>query len=138
MADSDLVFLVAQVAVALVVVAICAFAFSSLSAAPKALDPKKKIKLTLIEKEEITHDVRRFRFSLPSKKHILGLPVGRHVSLSYTDDEGKLVARTYTPVSSDDEKGYVDFVLKVTTLSLSVPAGPDCTCNTCSHSHMPI
>jgi len=101
-----------QVLVALVVGVVCIFVLV-LPGAKVALDPKKKIKLVLIEKEEITHDVRRFRFSLPSAKHVLGLPVGKHISLSYNDDEGKLVSRTYTPVTSDDEVGYVDFVLKV-------------------------
>jgi cytochrome-b5 reductase len=71
------------------------------------------VQLTLAEKEEITHDVRRFRFTLPSPSHVLGLPVGKHITLSYNDNEGKLVSRTYTPVTSDDEVGYVDFVLKV-------------------------
>ena len=66
---------------------------------PIALDPKKKIQLTLIEKEELTKDVRRFRFALPSEKHVLGLPIGKHIMLSYTDGEGGNVGRTYTPVT---------------------------------------
>jgi cytochrome-b5 reductase len=44
---------------------------------------------------------------------VLGLPIGQHISLKFTDDEGKEVQRSYTPVSSNDEKGYVDFVIKV-------------------------
>lgn len=35
-------------------------------------DPQAKYNLPLIEKEEISHDTRRFRFGLPSKKHVLG------------------------------------------------------------------
>lgn len=35
-------------------------------------DPQAKYTLPLIEKEEISHDTRRFRFSLPSKDHVLG------------------------------------------------------------------
>ncbi|TMW60902.1 hypothetical protein Poli38472_000944 [Pythium oligandrum] len=88
--------------------------------APKTLQPPATegalpptVHLPLIEKEVLSHDTRRFRFGLPSDKHILGLPVGQHISLRYTDDEGKLVMRSYTPVSSDDAVGYVDLVVKV-------------------------
>ena len=38
----------------------------------------------LIEKEEISHNTRRFRFALPTKKHRIGLPIGQHISLKYT------------------------------------------------------
>ena len=78
-----------------------------------ALDPERWQAFKLIEKENISHDVRRFRFALPSKKHVLGLPIGQHISLKYVDNEGKEVQRSYTPVSSDDDKGFVDFVIKV-------------------------
>lgn len=79
----------------------------------KALkDPNEKYLLPLIEKEEISHDTRRFRFGLPSDEHILGLPVGQHIHLSANIKE-ELVIRSYTPVSSDDDKGYVDLVIKV-------------------------
>lgn len=75
-------------------------------------DPNEKYMLPLIEKEEISHDTRRFRFGLPSENHILGLPVGQHVHLSVTIND-EIVIRAYTPVTSDDDKGYVDLVVKV-------------------------
>jgi cytochrome-b5 reductase len=75
-------------------------------------DPNEKYLLPLIEKEEITHDTRRFRFELPSSEHILGLPIGQHIHLSAQID-GELVIRSYTPVTSDDDKGFVDLVVKV-------------------------
>lgn len=79
----------------------------------KALqDPNEKYLLPLIEKEEISHDTRKYRFGLPSKEHILGLPVGQHINLS-AQIKGELVIRSYTPVSSDDDKGFVDLVVKV-------------------------
>lgn len=43
-------------------------------------DSQAKYALPLIEKEEISHDTRRFRFGLPSEKHILGKSI-----LSYFD-----------------------------------------------------
>lgn len=69
--------------------------------------------LRLAEKEEITHDTRRFRFALPHAQHVLGLPVGQHITLRFTDGEGKICQRSYTPVSSNDAVGYVDLVVKV-------------------------
>lgn len=67
----------------------------------------------LIEIECVSHDVRRYRFALQSSKHILGLPIGQHISFKYVDTEGKDVIRSYTPVTSNDEVGYVDFVIKI-------------------------
>nr|XP_003224227.1 PREDICTED: NADH-cytochrome b5 reductase 2 isoform X2 [Anolis carolinensis] len=75
-------------------------------------DPNIKYPLPLIEREEISHDTRRFRFGLPSSEHILGLPVGQHVYIS-SKVAGNLVIRAYTPVSSDEVKGYVDLIIKV-------------------------
>lgn len=81
--------------------------------APKLLqDPDTKYSVELIEREEVSHDTRRFRFSLPSSEHILGLPVGQHIYLS-AQINGQLVIRPYTPVSSDDDKGFFDLVIKV-------------------------
>ncbi|XP_059392453.1 NADH-cytochrome b5 reductase 2 [Carassius carassius] len=80
---------------------------------PKTLlDPNAKYPLPLIEKEEITHDTKKFRFGLPSSSHILGLPIGQHVYLS-AKVNGNLAIRAYTPVSSDEDQGYVDLVVKV-------------------------
>ncbi|KAG9342314.1 hypothetical protein JZ751_016816 [Albula glossodonta] len=60
----------------------------------------------------ISHDTRKFRFALPSPEHILGLPIGQHIYLS-AKVNGVLVVRPYTPVSSDDDKGFVDLVVKI-------------------------
>uniref|UniRef100_A0A8I5KYU1 cytochrome-b5 reductase n=1 Tax=Homo sapiens TaxID=9606 RepID=A0A8I5KYU1_HUMAN len=73
--------------------------------------PDIKYPLRLIDREIISHDTRRFRFALPSPQHILGLPVGQHIYLSARID-GNLVVRPYTPISSDDDKGFVDLVIK--------------------------
>lgn len=76
------------------------------------IDPMVKYQLPLIEREEISHDTRRFRFGLPSEEHVLGLPIGQHINLIANID-GETVVRAYTPVSSDEHKGYVDLVIKV-------------------------
>lgn len=83
------------------------------SGAPRTLlEPNEKYYLPLIEKEEISHDTRRFRFGLPTPEHVLGLPVGQHIHLIASINE-ELVIRAYTPVSSDENLGYVDLVIKV-------------------------
>lgn len=43
------------------------------------------------------------------------LCTGQHIYLSARID-GALTVRPYTPVSSDDDKGFVDLVVKVRTL----------------------
>lgn len=49
------------------------------------------IDLKLIQREEISHDTRRFRFALPGgESQVLGLPVGQHISLSMKTPEGKV------------------------------------------------
>uniref|UniRef100_A0AAR2LA52 NADH-cytochrome b5 reductase n=1 Tax=Pygocentrus nattereri TaxID=42514 RepID=A0AAR2LA52_PYGNA len=75
-------------------------------------DPTVKYPLRLVDKEIISHDTRKFRFALKSPDHVLGLPVGQHIYLSAKID-GSLVVRPYTPVSSDDDKGFVDLVVKI-------------------------
>ncbi|NWZ59383.1 NB5R3 reductase, partial [Haliaeetus albicilla] len=86
-------------------------------------DRELKYALRLIDKEEVSHDTRRFRFALPSIDHILGLPVGQHIYLSARID-GALVVRPYTPVSSDRDKGFVDLVVKIYFRSVH-PKFPD-------------
>ncbi|RWS02368.1 NADH-cytochrome b5 reductase 3-like isoform X2 [Dinothrombium tinctorium] len=72
----------------------------------------KKYEVTLIEKEVITRNTRRFRFALPSNEYELGLNLGQHIYLStYIDD--KLVVRSYTPVSGQHVKGFFDLVVKI-------------------------
>lgn len=44
-----------------------------------ALNPKKKIPFELVEKIELSHNTRLFRFALQSPRHRLGLPVGQHM-----------------------------------------------------------
>ena len=60
----------------------------------------------------LTHDTRLYRFALQSPEHILGLPIGQHMWLS-ANIADKPCARAYTPVSSDDDVGFFDLVVKV-------------------------
>lgn len=79
---------------------------------PKLLkDPEQTYSVKLIEKENITHDTRRFRFEIP-EKHVLGLPTGKHISVLAQIGENQVI-RSYTPVSSDDDVGYFELVIKI-------------------------
>ena len=64
--------------------------------------------------DDVSADARVLRFALPSEKHVLGLPVGQHVRVSFADAvTGDVVTRPYTPITSDDDLGFVDFCVKV-------------------------
>lgn len=73
-----------------------------------ALDPAADVALTLVKKESISENTRKFTFALPSPEHVLGLPVGQHVEVKFGD-----TARPYTPVTGDATRGTVDLVVKV-------------------------
>lgn len=89
---------------------------------------KKRQTVTLIERKDLSHDVRLYRFALASPSQVLGLPVGKHVKLfcpnaagvkegewnGRPDEEvGKAeVERKYTPTSSDEDRGHFDLVIK--------------------------
>lgn len=58
--------------------------------------------------------VYRFKFGLPTQSHALGLPIGKHIVLRFTDAEGRPVSRQYTPISSDEiTRGYFELLVKL-------------------------
>ncbi|KAK4057340.1 NADH-cytochrome b5 reductase [Microbotryomycetes sp. JL221] len=75
-----------------------------------SLDPQKWQKYKLIDKIVVSPNTAIYRFALPGNK-VLGLPIGQHISVSATID-GKLIQRSYTPISSDDDKGFFDLLIK--------------------------
>lgn len=58
-----------------------------------AMDPKDFKPFSLIKKEVLSHDTRRFTFALQSPTTKLGLPIGQHISLRFRDSDGKNVQR---------------------------------------------
>lgn len=52
-----------------------------------------------------------YRFALPRANDILGLPIGQHVSIAATID-GKEIVRSYTPISSDLDRGQFSLLIK--------------------------
>jgi len=54
---------------------------------------------------------------------VIGLPIGSHITIAAKDTDGKDVMRPYTPVTDDNSKGYVDFVIKASRTH----SAPDCS-----------
>ncbi|RKF74271.1 NADH-cytochrome b5 reductase 1 [Golovinomyces cichoracearum] len=80
------------------------------------LQPKVFQEFELKEKTIISHNVAIYRFLLPSPKSILGLPIGQHISIAadikQPDGNVKEIVRSYTPISSDNQPGYFDLLVK--------------------------
>ena len=76
-----------------------------------ALSPKKWIDIELVQKVEISHEMRLFKFKLQFKEHRFGLPAGYHM-LTQARINDKLVMRACTPVSCDDDVGYFTLCVK--------------------------
>ncbi|KAF2743369.1 ferredoxin reductase-like protein [Sporormia fimetaria CBS 119925] len=85
----------------------------------KVLKPMEFQNFELQEKTILTHNTAIYRFKLPKPTDILGLPIGQHISLcienpAKLDKNGnpEKIMRSYTPISSDNEKGYFDLLIK--------------------------
>ncbi|KNE58566.1 hypothetical protein AMAG_04130 [Allomyces macrogynus ATCC 38327] len=65
----------------------------------------------LHSKTQISHNTAVYRFALPSPDMTFGLPIGQHISIKARIND-KDVQRSYTPVSSNDLKGYFDLLIK--------------------------
>ncbi|KAJ2821075.1 NADH-cytochrome b5 reductase [Coemansia erecta] len=76
-----------------------------------ALHPSEYRQFKLTKKVSLSHNTARYRFELPSPESTLGLPIGRHIQLMVEVD-GKQVARSYTPTSTDNDRGYFELVVK--------------------------
>jgi len=85
----------------------------SRSAPATGLTEKEYQKYQLVKKINVSHNTRLFRFALQTPDTILGLPIGKHISFRCSDEKNEEVLRSYTPVTSDDEKGYFEMVIKI-------------------------
>lgn len=76
------------------------------------LDPVTYKPLPLKTKTLIAPNVYRFTFALPKPDTLLGLPIGQHVTIK-AEVNGETVARSYTPVSNNADRGVLELVIKV-------------------------
>ncbi|KAJ7042530.1 ferredoxin reductase-like C-terminal NADP-linked domain-containing protein [Mycena alexandri] len=77
----------------------------------KVLDPTTWLEFPLAKKTIISPNTAIYRFSLANPNDYLGLPVGKHISVG-AEINGKEIVRSYTPISSDDQKGSFDLLIK--------------------------
>ncbi|CAJ1977994.1 unnamed protein product [Sphenostylis stenocarpa] len=77
------------------------------------LDPQNFKEFKLIKKTQLSHNVARFRFALPTPSSVLGLPVGKNILARGRDSKGEEVMRSYTPITLDSDVGYFELVVKM-------------------------
>jgi cytochrome-b5 reductase len=71
------------------------------------------ISLKLEEVEIVNHNSKRLRFRLPEDDMVSGLHVASAILTKFQPhDSDKPVVRPYTPISDEDEKGYLDLLVK--------------------------
>ncbi|KAJ2455631.1 NADH-cytochrome b5 reductase [Coemansia sp. RSA 2336] len=75
------------------------------------LHPSEYRRFKLTKKVQLSPNTARYRFELPHVESTLGLPIGRHIQVMVEVD-GKQVARSYTPTSTDNDRGYFELVVK--------------------------
>eukprot|EP01083_Nonionella_stella_P030698 84124_1 len=78
-----------------------------------ALCPREYRPFTLKKRREINHNTVFFRFALQNSTTQLGLPVGQHFRFRCTKENGDIVERDYTPISSDRDLGHFDLMIKI-------------------------
>jgi cytochrome-b5 reductase len=93
----------------------------TVGAAPKPLPPAvpaltgdgQWVDLKLTESVDISPNTKRLRFELPSEDHVSGLKVASCLLTKYKGpDDKKPTIRPYTPTTDEDERGYMDLIVK--------------------------
>ncbi|GFY98088.1 NADH:cytochrome B5 reductase 1 [Actinidia rufa] len=102
------------VAVALVAV-VAAVAYFSSKKPKGCLDPENFKEFKLVKKTQLSHNVAKFKFELPTPTSVLGLPIGKHMSCRGKDSQGEEVIKPYTPTTLDSDVGCFELVIKVFT-----------------------
>lgn len=86
-----------------------------------AAEPKKAflggdqgwLSLKVSEVENINHNTKRLRFALPESDQVSGLTITSAVLTKFkAEGAEKATLRPYTPTSDEDEKGFVDLIVK--------------------------
>ncbi|KAJ8491544.1 hypothetical protein OPV22_013265 [Ensete ventricosum] len=101
------------IAVAVVAVAAGAAYFFFGKKSKGSLDPDNFKDFKLVEKNQLSHNVAKFRFALPTPTSVLGLPIGQHISCRGKDNVGEEVIKPYTPTTLDSDVGYFELVIKM-------------------------
>lgn len=79
----------------------------------KVLSKTEFREFPLKEKIVLSHNTAIYRFALPRPTDVLGLPIGQHISLeAHIEGNEKPTVRSYTPTTSDNDKGHFDLLIK--------------------------
>ncbi|GMN39663.1 hypothetical protein TIFTF001_008890 [Ficus carica] len=100
-------------AVAIVAVGVGAVFLLSSRKPRGSLDPKNFKEFKLVKRTQLSHNVAKFTFELPTPTSILGLPIGQHISCRGKDGQGEEVMKPYTPTTLDSDVGYFELVIKM-------------------------
>lgn len=102
------------IAVALVAVVGATAYYYYLTKKPKGcLDPQNFREFELVKRTQLSHNVAKFKFALPTPMSVLGLPIGQHMSCRGKDSLGDEVVKPYTPTTLDSDVGYFELVIKM-------------------------
>ncbi|EDO16134.1 hypothetical protein Kpol_1070p17 [Vanderwaltozyma polyspora DSM 70294] len=107
-----------KIFIAIIAIAVAAAAtkmFTSEEPKSKALPVLVKgeyMQFPLVSIKKLNRNSAIYRFKLPTDEHVLGLPIGQHITIKAHID-GSEVVRSYTPISLDSEaKGYFELLIK--------------------------
>ncbi|GAB4824558.1 NADH-cytochrome b5 reductase [Ancistrocladus abbreviatus] len=103
-----------SIAVALVAITAGTAYYFYLTKKPKGcLDPENFKEFKLVKRTQLSRNVAKFRFALPTPTSILGLPIGQHISCRGKDAVDEEVIKAYTPTTLDSDVGYFELVIKM-------------------------
>lgn len=105
--------LIIGVAVAAVAVGATAYFYFSSKKSKVCLNPEEFRAFKLVKRTQLSHNVAKFRFELPTPTSVLGLPIGQHISCRGKDSQGEEVVKPYTPTTLDSDIGYFELVIKM-------------------------
>jgi cytochrome-b5 reductase len=71
------------------------------------------LKFKLVKKQQVSHNVVKLHFALPTPQSVLGLPIGQHISCMGFDTDGMEVVRPYTTTTLDSDIGFFELVIKI-------------------------
>lgn len=89
------------------------FFFLSSKKSKVSLDPETFKEFKLVQRTQLSHNVAKFKFALPTPASVLGLPIGQHISCRGKDSLGEEVIKAYTPTTLDSDVGHFELVIKM-------------------------
>lgn len=105
-----------MVAIGVAVVAVlvgAAYLYSTQKKSKGCLDPENFKDFKLVKRVQLSHNVAKFTFALPTPTSVLGLPIGQHISCRGKDAQGEEVMKSYTPTTLDTDVGHFELVIKM-------------------------